>query len=74
MDEEQGAQQYAAGLDVLEGQACVVEKHNGPLLRYNTEPECQDSEEAGIVHAKFIGSSVHFVSLSLRTWYSVLYS
>lgn len=35
MDEKQGAQQCAAGLDVLGGQACVVEKHNGPLLGYN---------------------------------------
>lgn len=35
MDEKQGAQHCAAGLDVLEGQACVVEKHNRPLLGYN---------------------------------------
>lgn len=38
---EQGAHQCAAGLDVLEGQA-VVEKHSGPLLGSNTEPEGQD--------------------------------
>lgn len=49
---EQGAHQCAAGLDVLEGQA-VVEKHSGPLLGSNTEPEGQDSGESGVVHAAF---------------------
>lgn len=60
---EQGAHQWAAGLDVLEGQA-VVEKHSGPLLGSNTEPEGQDSGESGVVHAAFTGSSVHSESVS----------
>lgn len=60
---EQGAHQCAAGLDVLEGQA-VVEKHSGPLLGSNTEPEGQDSGESGVVHAAFTGSSVHSESVS----------